>query len=74
MSTPIFLLILIAFVASGAVLLINLFGNERVPNYFELDDEGITTPDRLDALRTPLVFYGAGALLLTSLTAYMLLR
>jgi hypothetical protein len=74
MNTPIFLFILVAFVASGAVLLINLFGTGRVPNYFELGDEDTAAPDRLDALRIPLAFYGAGAVLLTSFAAYMLLR
>jgi hypothetical protein len=73
MATSLFLILLIAFVGSAAVIIINLTGDPGI-DYWDLDGTNKPCGSKLDALRTKPMFFGAGAVLIASFIAYLVLR
>lgn len=75
MSTPLFIFLLVLMLVSMAVLGVNLAGPKKwLYDYWSLDDEDDTPPSKLDFLRSAWAFYGAGAVLVGSYGAYLILE
>lgn len=73
MSTPIFVVLFVLFVGAAAVIIINLTGDPGI-DYWDLDGENKPPVSKLDVLRNKPVFYGAGAVLIGTFIAYLLVR
>jgi len=73
MPTPIFLLLLVLFVGAAGIVIINLTGDPGI-DYWDLDGEKKSPVSRLDVLRNKPIFYGAGAVLIGTFIAYLMLR
>jgi hypothetical protein len=73
MSTPIFLVIFIAFVISAVILLINIMGEPGV-DYWELDSSNEPPISKLDFLRMKTWLYGSAVVLVASAISYFFLR
>lgn len=73
MPMPIFVTLLVLFVGSAGLIVINLTGDPGI-DYWDLDGENKPPASRLDALRNRFVFYSAGAVLIGTFIAYLLLR
>lgn len=73
MPTPIFLLLLVLFVGAAGIVIINLTGDPGI-DYWDLDGEKKPPVSRLDVLRSKPIFYGAGAVLIGTFIAYLMLR
>jgi hypothetical protein len=73
MSTPIFLVIFIAFVISAVILLINLMEEPGV-DYWDLDGSNEPPLSKLDCLRTKTWLYGSAVVLVASAVSYFILR
>ncbi|WP_245982924.1 hypothetical protein [Trinickia fusca] len=73
MSTPIFVVLFVLFVGAAAVIIINLTGDPGI-DYWDLDGENKPPLSKLDVLRNKPVFYGAGAVLIGTFIAYLLVR
>lgn len=73
MSTSIFIVLFALFVSAAVLIVINLTGDPGI-DYWDLDGENKPPVPKLDVLRNKLVFYGAGAVLISTFIAYLLLR
>lgn len=73
MSTPIFVVLIVLFVGAAALIIINLTGDPGI-DYWDLDGENKPPGSKLDVLRNKPVFYGAGAVLIGTFIAYLLVR
>ncbi|WP_205182588.1 hypothetical protein [Burkholderia sp. LMG 13014] len=73
MPTPVFLLLLVLFVGAAGVILVNLTGDPGI-DYWDLDGETRAPVSKLDVLRRKPIFYGAGAVLVGTFIAYLILR
>lgn len=73
MSTPIFLVIFIAFVISAVILLINVTGEPGV-DYWDIDGSNEPLISKLDFLRTKTWLYGSAVVLVASAVSYFVLR
>ena len=73
MSTSMFIVLLVLFVSATVLIIINLTGDPGI-DYWDLDGENKTPVSKLDVLRNKPVFYGAGAVLISTFIAYLLLR
>jgi hypothetical protein len=73
MPTSIAIVLFMLFVSAAAVIVINLTGDPGI-DYWDLDGKNKPPASKLDVLRNKGVFYGAGAVLIGSVFAYLLLR
>lgn len=73
MPTPLFVILLVLFVGSAGVIIINLTGDPGI-DYWDLDGGNSPPASRLDFLRTKPVFYSSGVVLIGSFIIYLLLR
>lgn len=73
MSTPIFVALLVLFVCAALLIIVNLTGDPGI-DYWDLDGENEPPASKLDVLRNKAVFYGAGAVLIGTFLAYLVLR
>lgn len=73
MSTSMFIVLLVLFVSATVLIIINLTGDPGI-DYWDLDGENKPPVSKLDVLRNKPVFYGAGAVLISTFIAYLLLR
>jgi hypothetical protein len=73
MSTSTFVILLVLFVGAAGLILVNLTGDPGI-DYWDLDGENVPPPSKLDVLRNKPVFYSAGAVLIGTFVAYLLLR
>ncbi|MFM0739915.1 hypothetical protein PQQ51_21965 [Paraburkholderia xenovorans] len=71
MTTPLLIVLVVLFIASGSVMLVSLLGRDRGINFHDLDNESTVPPDRLDVLRKPWVFYTATVVLLGTAAVYL---
>ncbi|RKP47660.1 hypothetical protein D7S89_14860 [Trinickia fusca] len=68
-----FVVLFVLFVGAAAVIIINLTGDPGI-DYWDLDGENKPPLSKLDVLRNKPVFYGAGAVLIGTFIAYLLVR
>lgn len=73
MPTSIAIVLFVLFVSAAAVIVVNLTGDPGI-DYWDLDGENKPPASKLDVLRNKAVLYGAGAVLIGSVFAYLLLR
>lgn len=73
MSTPIFVALFMLFVCAALLIIVNLTGDPGI-DYWDLDGENEPPASKLDVLRNKPVFYGAGAVLIGTFLAYLVLR
>ncbi|OLL31872.1 hypothetical protein BTH42_09565 [Burkholderia sp. SRS-W-2-2016] len=73
MPTSLFVILLVLFVGSAGVIVINLTGDPGI-DYWDLDGENAPPASGLDRLRTRPMFYSSGVVLVGSFIAYLLLR
>lgn len=73
MSTPIFVALFVLFVCAALLIIVNLTGDPGI-DYWDLDGENEPPVSKLDVLRSKQVFYGAGAVLIGTFVAYLVLR
>ncbi|PRX31379.1 hypothetical protein B0G75_105161 [Paraburkholderia sp. BL18I3N2] len=73
MPTPLFVTLLVLFVGSAGLIVINLTGDPGV-DYWDLDGEKKSSPSKLDVLRNRIVFYSSGAVLVGTFIVYLMLR
>lgn len=73
MSTSILIVLFVLFVSAAVLIIINLTGDPGI-DYWDLDGENKPPVSKLDVLRNKPVFYGAGAVLISTFIAYLLLR
>jgi hypothetical protein len=76
MSTTVFVIVIALFIASSAVIVVNLFGKGLGINYWDLDGEGDSNspPDALDFLRTKPVLVAAVIVMAGCIVAIHFLR
>jgi hypothetical protein len=63
----------VLFVSAAVLIIINLTGDPGI-DYWDLDGENKPPASKLDVLRNKPLFYGAGAVLISTFIAYLLLR
>jgi hypothetical protein len=73
MPTPTFVILLVLFALAAGLIIVNLTGEPGI-DYWDLDGENAPPPSKLDVLRNKPVFYSAGAVLIGTFIAYLLLR
>jgi len=73
MSTPVFVVLFVLFIAAALLIVINLAGDRGI-DYWDLDGENNPPESALDILRNKPVFYGAGAVLVGTFIAYLAVR
>lgn len=73
MSTSIFIVLFALFVSAAVLIIINLTGDPGI-DHWDLDGENKPPVSKLDVLQNKPVFYGAGAVLISTFIVYLLLR
>ena len=73
MSTPIFVVLFVLFVSATVLIIVNLTGDPGI-DYWDLDGENEPPTSNLSVFRNKSMFYGAGAVLIGTFVAYLLLR